>query len=121
MAGAILLALKNNISVGKIYNLSNRDNPAVKDLFSLIAETVGYQKTIKRIPYKVALAAASLAEAVSRLTGKPPALSRFAVRIIGCEYQYSTDAIEADMGFLPKIDVRAGIVEALEQEPGSAP
>lgn len=116
VARAITMVLKNKITYGKIYNLSNTDNLQVNELAALIAETVGYEKKLKHVPYSVTLTAAGIMEFLFPLLGKTPPVTRFAVRILGLPYNYMTDAIRKDLNFKPEIDIRKGIVDTLRAE-----
>ncbi len=115
-ARAICMVLENKKTYGKIYNLSNIDNLSVNEISQLIADTIGYKKTIRHIPYGIVLTAAGIMEFISLFTGKKPLISRFAVRILGKQYNYMTDAIKKDTGFVPGIDIRKGIVQTLREE-----
>jgi len=115
-ARAISMVLENKKTYGKIYNLSNTDNLSVNEISQLIADTIGYTKIIKHLPYIIVLTAAGIMEFISLFTGKKPLITRFAVRILGKQYNYMTDAIKKDTGFVPGIDIRKGIVQTLEDE-----
>lgn len=115
-ARAIVMSLNNKKTYGKIYNLSNTDNLTVKELAELIAETVGHEKPLKHVPFRVALTAAGIMEILFPFFGKIPPVTRFAVRILGVQYNYMTDAVIRDLDFKPEIDIRKGIVDALKPE-----
>lgn len=116
VARAFTMVLKNAKTYGKIYNLSNTDNLEVKELAAIIAETVGYKKPLRSIPYRAAITVAWLMEVVFPLFNKKPPFNRFAVRILGRQYYYMTDAIQKDLDFKPSIKIRKGIVETLKAE-----
>lgn len=116
VARAITMVLKNTATYGKIYNLSNTDNLQVKEIAALVAETVGYKKPLRNIPYRLAISVAWLMEMVFPLFKRKPPFNRFAVRILGRQYYYMTDAIQKDLGFKPEVDIRKGIVDTLKAE-----
>jgi hypothetical protein len=55
------------------------------------------------------MAVAAGMELVSAVTGKPPRLTRFAVRNVGRQYHYLTDRMRSELGFAPKIDTLEGL------------
>jgi len=115
-ARAIIMSLNNTKTYGKIYNLSNTDNLTMNDLAELVAKTIGNEKPLKHLPFRIAIIAAGVMEFIFPIFGKTPPVTRFAVRILGMQYNYMTDAIRKDLKFKPEIDIRKGIVEALKSE-----
>ncbi len=116
VARAFTMVLKNTATYGKIYNLSNTDNLKVNELAALVAGTVGYNKPLRNIPYRLAIAAAWIMEIVFPLFKQKPPFNRFAVRILGRQYYYMTDAIQKDLDFKPEIEIKKGIVDTLKEK-----
>ena len=72
----------------------------------------------KHIPYSVAMIAAGVMEFKSFFTRKPPRLTRYAVRVIGRQYYYSTERMQNELGFRPVIDLREGIRKCVREYTG---
>ena len=70
-AGHRLAAEKGEI--GERYILGNREgNWTMQEMLAVLEEITGIPAPRRRIPYRVALVAAHVDEAISRFTGKPP-------------------------------------------------
>lgn len=105
----VLRVLREPKSVGRIYNVAHPANPTWKELISAVSDHLGVPPPRGRMPYRVALAAAGLAEALARLRGAEPRLTRYAVRVVGRQYRYDGSRAERELGFVPS----RGLLEAL--------
>ncbi|MFC1889922.1 NAD-dependent epimerase/dehydratase family protein, partial [Thermodesulfobacteriota bacterium] len=114
VADFVALLLKNETTIDKIYNLTNPCNPTWKELLTGIALELGFDPPTKHLPYRLALVAAGVMEVASKVTGKPPRLTRYAVKVVGRQYFYDTDRMENELGYRPKIDLMEGIKACLE-------
>lgn len=108
VAAATVLALKKPESIGKTYNLARRGNPSWNEFVAALARELGIGNPVKHVPYQAAYAAAWLMEQAAKLTGKPPRLTRYAVRLIGRRYDYRTGPLEEQLGFRPERSVLPG-------------
>ncbi len=115
VAEFVSVVLKNPESIGQTYNLANKENPTWNEFLKVVAEELGIPPTNKYIPYKLAYAAATLMELISKITGKPPRLSRYAVRLVGRQYFYVIDKAEKELGFTPSIDLFDGIRKCIRE------
>lgn len=113
VAEFVTLLLKDERSIGKVYNLTNPDNPTWKEMLEEIASVMGVRVPEKHLPYCVAFMLAGMMELVSYFTGRPPRLTRYAVRVIGRQYQYVTDRMQNELGFKPKRGLLEGIRECV--------
>jgi nucleoside-diphosphate-sugar epimerase len=69
----------------------------------------------KHISYKVAYAAAGMMELISKFSKKSPRLTRFAIRLIGQQYNYVIDRMRQELGFTPAIGLLDGMRECLKE------
>ncbi|MDP6942715.1 MAG: NAD-dependent epimerase/dehydratase family protein, partial [Myxococcota bacterium] len=99
-------------ATGAILNLSDPDTCSWKELLGVVAGELGVPAPTKHLPYPVALGVAGVMEAVSRVTGKPPRLSRYAVRVVGQQYRYVATRARA-LGFEASVQVEDGVVACL--------
>ena len=113
VADFVSLVLQKEAAIGKIYNLTNPENPTWREMLAGIAGALGLEPPAKHLPYRAALVIAGVMEAVSKLTGRPPRLTRYAVRVIGREYLYDTTRMQEELGFTPRIELMEGIRKCL--------
>jgi nucleoside-diphosphate-sugar epimerase len=109
VADFVCRVLHEERSVGGVYNLTHPENPSWKAFLCGIATDLGVPPPDKHIPYRAALVVAGMMELASRLTGKPPRLTRYAVRNVGRQYTYLTDRMRKELGFIPSVDTVEGI------------
>lgn len=102
-------ALVDPRATGGVYNLSNADNPTWNEFIALVAEALGMPAPRRHLPYPVAWCLAAAMEAAGWATGKPPLLTRYAVRVIGQPYLYSAERARRDLGYAPAINLREGV------------
>lgn len=103
------LILRDERSIGRVYNLTNPENPTWNEMLDVIASEMGIPEPARHIPYHLAMAAAGIMELISFFTRKPPRITRYAVRVVGRQYHYSTERMQKELGFRPAIDLRDGI------------
>ncbi len=114
VAAFVVKLLGEPATVGRIYNLNNPNNCSWEELLESIASDLGVAAPRGRLPYNLALVMAGLLELISSFTGRPPRLTRYAVRVIGRQYRYAVDkALKA--GFQPSVELREGIRRCLKQ------
>lgn len=94
-----ITALKSG-KPGEKYILGS-ENLSFKNLFGKIAEVVGASAPNVRVPIWTARAAASLMEAVSDLTGKPPVLTKAHVVSATLPHYFSSEKARRELGFEP--------------------
>ena len=104
VAEFVSLVIRTPGSVGKTYNLTHPGNPTWKALLTAVASVLGVRAPEKRLPYRLAMVVAIWLELVTLVTGKPPRLTRYAVRNVGRQYRYLTDRMQHEFGFTPAID-----------------
>lgn len=113
VADFVSLVLREKKTIGRVYNLANPDNPTWRELMAGVATALGVDPPAKRLPYRLALAVAGGMEAWSKITGRPPRLTRYAVTVVGRQYLYETKRMAEELGFRPKISLMEGIRELL--------
>ena len=96
-------------TIGQTYNQANPENPSWKDFMAVVANALEVPAPNRHIPYPIAFTLAAAMEALSKLTGKPPRLTRYAVRNVGRRYNYVTDRMTRELGFRPRNNLYDGI------------
>jgi nucleoside-diphosphate-sugar epimerase len=114
VAAFVLRVLEEPRSIGKIYNLTNLKNPSWNEMVQMVTSELGLPMPERHLAYSTAYRLAGIMEFLSHLTGKPPRLSRYSVRVVGRPYHYLIDAARQDLNFTPSIDLLAGLKECLK-------
>jgi dihydroflavonol-4-reductase len=99
--------------VGARYILGHvRGNLSLAEIGRLLAELTGRPAPRLRVPYAVAWCAGAAAEAVARLTGRPPAVPLTAVRMAKKRMYFSPARAVRELG-LPQTDPREALRDAV--------
>jgi len=113
LAAFVLRVIQEPRTIGRTYNMTNLNNPSWNEMVKMLCSELGIPAPRKHIPYKTAYRVARISEAISGLTGKPPRLSRYSVRLVGRPYHYLVDAARQELDFTPSIDLMTGLRECL--------
>ncbi len=119
VAEFVALVFRTEAATGRVYNLTHPENPTWKELFNAVAATLGIPAPAKSIPYRAAYLLAGLLEFVSRITRKPPRITRYAVRNVGRQYHYVTDRMQQELGFAPSIPTLQGVCDCARKQKGA--
>lgn len=109
---ALILGLKApNSLVGRIFNLTNDEPIQFGPLFKILFNKLGYPFKARGIPYKSALALASLLEMLSEklMNGEEPLITRYSVGLIGVDMTLDITAAKQELGYEPRISVEEGL------------
>jgi nucleoside-diphosphate-sugar epimerase len=110
----ILLAAQSPAAVGKTWFLAHPSPVSFTEMIAGVGRAIGRTPRIVTIPPAAAFAAASCAEALSRLTRKPGILSRDKVREMVCpRWVCSTELIRRELAFEASTDFRGGIEKSI--------
>ncbi len=101
--------LQNERAYGKTYNVANPRNPSWNEFLDMATEELGVPAVKGHIPFPLAHALASLMETAAKMRRKPPRLSRYSVRLVGRQYNYSIERIREDFGWVPSTDLLEGM------------
>ena len=110
-ASALVLAATapgNRVS-GRIYNISNGQPVALWPMLRGLARQLNLPEPTRRISCRKAMLAASVLEGLGRLTGREPALTRYAVGVLGETQTLDIAAARKDMGYVPEVPVEEGL------------
>ena len=116
LAAFVLRALEEPKTIGRTYNMTNRGNPSWNAMVKELCSVLAIPAPKRHISYRTAYRLAGIMEAVSAVTGKPPRLNRYSVRVVGRPYDYLIDAAQRELGFTPSIDLMTGLQECLKTE-----
>jgi dihydroflavonol-4-reductase len=110
LVGALILAAQRGEAAGQTYLVTDGRDYAWRDITNALAEELGVSRTWLKVPYGWQYALAWLAEGTSRLTKKPPLLSRELLRSgHSFEWLYDGGKIQKELGFAPRYTMRDSV------------
>jgi len=115
VAEAVYLSLLRPESIGQTYNIANVKNPSWNRFLREISAELELPYNNKHISYKMAYRVAGLMEFFSVFSNKPPRLSRYTVRLVGKQYNYSIEKASKELGFEPSIKLLEGMKECIKK------
>jgi nucleoside-diphosphate-sugar epimerase len=111
VAEAAILAARDPRSAGEAYNITQQGPITQAEFFNLFAQACGAPRVERRVPYRIAYAAAFLMETHGRLTdrARPPLITRYATWLMGRDLKYSTDKARTRLGWEPTLSYQESI------------
>jgi nucleoside-diphosphate-sugar epimerase len=97
--------LADRRALGRTYNVAQPANHSWSEFLELFARELGVPPPSGRLPYGAALVLAGVLEALARVRGGEPRLTRYAVRVIGRPYLYPAERVKRELGFEPRRDL----------------
>jgi nucleoside-diphosphate-sugar epimerase len=111
LAKIVATSLREEKSIGQIYNVSNPDSPTWKELLDTIASEVGCSRVERYISHRRALLFSIVNEFVSLFTGRLPKASRSTVKFAKRNCQYNITKVKEGLGFSPDMGALDGVVQ----------
>jgi nucleoside-diphosphate-sugar epimerase len=105
---ATLAATKRDPSVGQAYLISDGNAVMWKAFFGYYAQMAG-KPNIRSVPEGLARVIALGMEMVSRITGKPPKITRDAVRYLTCQARFSIEKARRELDYQPRFPLEEGM------------
>ena len=98
-------------SFGNTYNITNGEPMPVGQFARMLFETLGMNVRYRKIPYSLAITAASCLEVFYKAfkPGVEPPISRYSVGLSSFSQTLDISAARRDLGYAPKIPLIAGI------------
>jgi nucleoside-diphosphate-sugar epimerase len=114
---ALALAAEDPRSAGRVYYVTDGRAYSWGDITGAIAEAVGRRRFYLPVPYAAQYALAAAAEAVARLSGSKPLISRDLVAAARRDsWVCDGSRIREELGFEPRTDMRAAVRAAVAWE-----
>jgi len=111
---ALILAAERPEALGQTYLVTDGRDYVWQDITLTLAEELGLRKMRIKVPYGFQYTLAWLAEQTSRLTNKPPLLSREMLRSgHRFEWMYDGGKIQRELGFSPRFTMRDSVRRAV--------
>ena len=105
---ATLAATKSDQSIGQAYLISDGMTVTWREFFGYYARMAGKPK-IRSVPEGLAKTIALGMEIVSKLTGKPPKITREAVGFLTRKARFSIEKARRELGYQPRISLEEGV------------
>jgi nucleoside-diphosphate-sugar epimerase len=105
---ATLAATKCDQSVGQVYLITDGIAVTWKEFFGYYAKMVGKPK-IRSVPEWLGKTIALATEITSKLTGKPPKLSRGAVGLLTRQERFSIEKARRELSYQPRFSLEEGM------------
>ncbi len=109
LAHGIALAVEHHAAAGKTYVIADDERPTWRDFIALLCDLLGRPRLRRSIPLGPALVAATASEAWSVLTGRPPLLTRYRVRVAGLDCWFSSRRARDELGYAPLVGLEEGL------------
>jgi 2-alkyl-3-oxoalkanoate reductase len=115
VARAIVRAAETSDVAGKAYNLSGRQRLTQREIFDVVADSLGAPRVARKVPFAMAMGTAAFLETTWRLarrTQEPP-ITRFGVAVVGQDYSVDFSRASAELGFADEGDLTEALRESL--------
>lgn len=121
MVDALRLAATVPGARGEVLIAAGDRAVTTRELVETICDVFAFPAPALRVPYALGAAAAALIEAVSHTVGVEPPVSRRTLEFFGTDNAFDTSRARAILGFVPRFDLRAGLIDLRNRMPGGAP
>ncbi len=105
---ATLAATKSDRSVGQVYLISDGIAVTWKEFFGCYAQMAG-KPEMRSVPEWLGRTIALSMEISSKLTGKPPKITREAVRFLTRQARFNTEKMRRELGYQPRFSLKEGM------------
>lgn len=105
---ATILATKNDASTGQAYLISDGNPVTWKEFFEYYARMSG-RPELRSVPEWLGKIIALGMEMGSKFTGKPPKISREAIRYLTRQSRFSIEKARRELGYQPRISIEEGM------------
>ncbi|MBN1342393.1 MAG: NAD(P)-dependent oxidoreductase [Phycisphaerae bacterium] len=113
-ARAVVLAGTSPLADGKIYDVASDEPVTQRRFLDAMAEATGLPKTRRRARFKVAYAAAFVADMLAKIPGCEPPYSRMAVMLMGTDQIIDAARTRDDLGWRPEVTFAEGMRRTAE-------
>lgn len=113
LAGGAILAARTAEAGGQIYHITDGEALTARQALVGLAHAVGVTPPRLSVPYRVMYGIGAIMELAAKVMGRvePPAVTRYAVRLLSCHCRYNLDKARSRLGYVPLVNFREGIAE----------
>jgi nucleoside-diphosphate-sugar epimerase len=113
LAAGVLLAAETPAAAGEVYHVTDGEELTARQAIGELAHAMGTPAPWLSLPYSVVYGLAALLELPARALRqeRPPAMTRYGVRLVSCHCHYDLAKARRDLGYAPAVSFRQGIAE----------
>lgn len=112
LAHGIALCGEVGAASGRTYIIGDDVRISWKEFMDLVCDAVGAQRIRRTMSFEVAMAVALAAEGVAAISGRPPLLTRYRVRVAGLSSFFKSERAAKELGYRPLTPLEEGIGRA---------
>lgn len=105
---ATLAATRSESSIGQAYLISDGKPVTWKEFFGYYARMAG-KPSLRSVPEGIAKVIALTMEISSKFSGRPPKISREAIRYLTRQSRFSIEKARRDLGYEPRVSLEEGM------------
>jgi len=104
-----------NLESGSVFNITNGDPREIGSVLkTLFTGYLGLAVDIRPVPYWAAACAAGMMEAISLITRREPALTRYSVGALSFDMTLDISKVRKALGYAPVVGIEEGIARTAE-------
>ncbi|MGG4775520.1 NAD-dependent epimerase/dehydratase family protein [Paenalcaligenes sp. Me52] len=105
-----LASTQPNLPPAAVYNISNQESIVLREVIdTLFRQELGHDIRIQAVPYHVLYAVATGMEAVAKITGKEPMLTRYSVGALSFDMTLCPRKAQQELGYYPLYSMQQSI------------
>ena len=108
------LCAKTDNTTGQIYLLAGERPVMIATLVQMIAEVQGVRPPLIRLPVTMGRAAGIIVQIACKLLDRQPPFSRRSLDFFIKNNAYDISKAKQDLGFLPQVDLRTGLIKTFD-------
>lgn len=113
LAAGAILAAQTATAGGQIYHITDGEELTARQAIVDLAHAMGVPPPRLSVPYWAVYGIGTIMELTAKSMGsvEPPAITRYAVRLVSCHCRYNLDKARHDLGYVPLVSFKTGIAE----------
>jgi nucleoside-diphosphate-sugar epimerase len=111
LSHGLILAATAPVAAGQVYHLTDGEELTAREAIEQLAAAAGVAPPRVSLPFPAVYALAAALELAARLTRRkrPPAMTRYGVRLVACDCRFEIGKAARELGYAPVISFREGI------------
>jgi 2-alkyl-3-oxoalkanoate reductase len=114
VAHAIQCALDTTDGIGETFLVTGGEHVPLWAMIRELLSGIGLPLPRRTVPLGVALAAASVMEAVAAITGREPTLTRYSAQILARTQTYDISRARQRLGYAPRVTCADGLARTID-------
>jgi len=113
LSDGAILAAESPVAAGQVYHLTDGEELTAHDAVTALAAAIGVPAPRLSLPYWAVLGIAGVLEVAAWAvrSRRPPAMTRYGVRLVSCHCRYDLAKARRELGYAPRVSFRQGIAE----------